>query len=117
MGKALEIPAAGEFQAHAAQAAQFLKVLANETRLLVLCHLLSGERSVGALVEEVGLSQSALSQHLARLRDDGLVTFRRESQTIFYRVSDPRAERMLAILKDIFCPAMGRARRSRHEHA
>lgn len=111
MSKALEAPALAEFEAHAAEAAQFLKLLANEYRLLVLCHLLAGERSVGALVEEVGLSQSALSQHLARLRQDGLVTFRRESQTLFYRVSDPRAERVLALLKDIFCPTLGQARR------
>lgn len=117
MGKTVEIPTVAEFEAHAAEAAQFLKLLANEHRLLVLCHLLAGERSVGALVEEVGLSQSALSQHLARLRDDGLVTFRRQSQTLFYRVSDARAERVLAILKDIFCPTMGRSRRSRREQA
>lgn len=115
MGKTLAIPALAEFEAHAAEAAQFLKLLANEHRLLVLCHLLAGERSVGALVEEVGLSQSALSQHLAKLREDGLVTFRRESQTLFYRVSDARAERVLAIVKDIFCPTMGHSRRSRRE--
>jgi len=97
-----------EFEANAAQAAQFLKVLANEHRLLVLCHLLTaGEASVSTLVEEVGLSQSALSQHLAKLREDGLVTFRRESQTLFYRVCDERAQRVLAVLKDIFCPMLG----------
>lgn len=97
-----------EFQAHAEEAAGFLKALANEHRLLVLCYLLTyGEMPVNALVAEVGLSQSALSQHLARLRDDGLVTYRRESQTLFYRVCDERAERLLAVLKDIFCPTLG----------
>ena len=97
-----------DFQAHAAEAAQFLRVLANEHRLLVLCHLLvSGEMTVTQLVERVGLSQSALSQHLARLREDGLVTFRRQSQTLHYRVCDDRAARLLAVLKDIFCPALG----------
>lgn len=97
-----------KFEAQAASAAQLLKVLANEHRLLVLCHLLAaGETSVSALVEKIGLSQSALSQHLGRLRADGLVTFRREAQTLFYRVSDERAERILAVLKDIFCPTLG----------
>ena len=104
----LDTLATSEFEAHAAEAAQFLKLLANEHRLLVLCHLLSsGDTSVTALVEAVGLSQSALSQHLAKLREDGLVSFRRESQTLFYRVSDARAERVLVVLKDIFCPTLG----------
>ena len=97
-----------DFQDHAAEAARFLRALANEHRLLVLCHLLAfGEMHVNALVERVGLSQSALSQHLARLREDGLVTYRRESQTLYYRICDARAERVLAVLKDIFCPALG----------
>lgn len=107
MRSTLKVPLPAEFELHAAQAAQFLKLLANEHRLLVLCHLLaSGESSVNALVEQGGLSQSALSQHLAKLREDGLVTFRRESQTLFYRVSDPRAARVLAVLRDLFCPTM-----------
>lgn len=97
-----------DFQAHAAEAAQFLRVLANEHRLLVLCHLLVfGEMTVSELGERITLSQSALSQHLARLREDGLVTFRRESQTLHYRVCDDRAARLLAVLKDIFCPTLG----------
>ena len=58
---------------------------------------------VGDLVKAVGLSQSALSQHLARLRADGLVTFRRKSQTLYYRISDPRAARVLKTLKTIYC--------------
>lgn len=108
MSGSVDTLAASDFEAHAAEAAQFLKLLANEHRLLVLCHLLTGgETSVSSLVDEVGLSQSALSQHLAKLREDGLVTFRRESQTLFYRVSDTRAERVLVVLKDIFCPPMG----------
>lgn len=98
-----------DFQAHAAEAARFLRVLANEHRLLVLCHLLVfGEMTVTDLAERLDLSQSALSQHLARLREDGLVTFRREAQTLHYRVCDARAERVLAVLKDIFCPDLGR---------
>jgi DNA-binding transcriptional ArsR family regulator len=93
----------------AGEASALMKALSNEHRLLILCHLISeGELAVGALVERIGLSQSALSQHLARLREQGLVSFRRESQTLFYRVSDPRAGQVLMLLRDIFCPELGR---------
>jgi DNA-binding transcriptional ArsR family regulator len=89
----------------ASEAAGLLKLLANEHRLLILCRLaVDGETSVGALGEAVGLGQSALSQHLARLREDGLVATRRDAQTIFYRIADARAARLLAVLKDIYCP-------------
>lgn len=90
----------------AGDAAQLLKALSNEHRLLILCHLVSEtELPVGTLVERIGLSQSALSQHLARLRAEGLVDFRRESQTLFYRVADPRAAQVLELLREIFCAA------------
>lgn len=96
--------------ARSAEAAALLRALSNEHRLLILCHLIAeDELSVGALVERIALSQSALSQHLAKLRDEGLVTFRRDSQTLFYRVADPRAGRMLELLKDIFCPDLKQA--------
>jgi len=86
-------------------AARLLRLLANEKRLLILCLLVArGEMDVTSLAGEVQLSQSALSQHLAKLREDGLVAFRRESQSIYYRLEDPRAARVLATLKDIFCP-------------
>ncbi|MEO8668139.1 MAG: metalloregulator ArsR/SmtB family transcription factor [Bauldia sp.] len=92
-------------EANAGEAAQFLKLLANEQRLLILCHLVArGETTVNALADAVGLSQSAVSQHLARLRDDGLVAFRREAQTLHYRVTDGRAVRVLKTLKAVFCP-------------
>ena len=88
----------------AGEAAQLLKMLANEKRLLILCFLaVRGEMTVGELVGVVKLSQSALSQHLARLREDGLVTFRRDSQTLHYRVIDQKALRVLGVLKDIYC--------------
>ena len=93
-----------ELTQQAAAAARMLKLLGNEHRLLFLCFLLArGEMKVGELVDAVGLSQSAMSQHLAMLRTDGLVAFRRESQTLHYRVSDPRAARILELLKDIYC--------------
>jgi DNA-binding transcriptional ArsR family regulator len=92
----------------AASAARMLKLLGNEYRLLILCFLAAkGEMKVGELVDAVGLSQSALSQHLALLREDALVTFRRESQTLYYSVSDPRAARILKLLKDIYCGDLG----------
>lgn len=95
------------FAERAAEAASLLRAVANEQRLLILCHLLTeGEMSVSGLVAHVGLSQSALSQHLARLREDGIVTFRREAQTLFYRVTDEKASRLLALLRDLYCPEM-----------
>lgn len=94
----------------AGEAAALIKTLANEHRLLVLCHLVSaGEMTPGALAGAVGLSQSALSQHLAKLREEGLIDFRREAQSLFYRLSDPRAAQVLAVLRDIFCPELAAA--------
>ncbi len=88
----------------AGEAAQLLKLLGNEKRLLVLCFLAArGEMTVGELVAVAKLSQSALSQHLARLRADGLVTFRRSSQTLHYSVADRRTVRVLKVLKEIYC--------------
>ncbi len=89
----------------AGDVAQLLKLLANESRLQILCQLaISREVSVNDLAHEVGLSQSALSQHLAKMRDENLLATRREAQTVFYRISDPNAARVLALLKDIYCP-------------
>ena len=89
----------------AVEAAEFLKLLANPQRLLILCRLVAErEMSVGQLEQAVELSQSALSQHLAKLRDDGLVATRREAQTIHYRIADKNVQRVLALLKDMYCP-------------
>ena len=88
----------------AGHAAQLLKLLGNEKRLLVLCFLAArGEMTVGEIVGVVKLSPSALSQHLARLRADGLVAFRRTSQTLNYRVADKKALRLIQVLKEIYC--------------
>jgi ArsR family transcriptional regulator, virulence genes transcriptional regulator len=88
----------------AAEVAAVLRMLANEKRLLILCHLAKrGEISVTPLAELVGLSQSALSQHLARLREDGLVATRRESQILYYRIEEPRVGRLLESLYEIYC--------------
>ena len=89
----------------AEEAAEFLKALANPHRLLILCRLvMEREASVGHLVDAVGLGQSALSQHLAKMRDEGIVTTRRDAQTVYYRIADKNAARVLSLLKDIYCP-------------
>ena len=92
------------FEEKATEAAQMLKALSNEKRLMILCKLLEhGEMSVNALIGHVGLSQSALSQHLARMREEKIVDTRRDAQQIFYRVADPRVREILATLKNAFC--------------
>jgi DNA-binding transcriptional ArsR family regulator len=93
-----------KLEQRAAEAALHLKLLANENRLLILCRLVTDrEMAVGDIAEAVGLSQSALSQHLARMREEGLVATRREGQMVFYRIADPHTRRLLAVLKDIYC--------------
>lgn len=93
-----------QFTARAGEVADILKALANRSRLMVLCQLVEhGEMRVGDLAEAVGLSQSALSQHLGKMRDEGLVTFRRDGQTLFYRIADARCEALLATLHTLYC--------------
>ncbi|WP_235430337.1 metalloregulator ArsR/SmtB family transcription factor [Xanthomonas sp. MUS 060] len=91
--------------AHASEAAHLLKALGNEKRLLLLCLLLDREQSVGELNTRVQLSQSALSQHLALLREDGLVQTRRDGQTIYYSLVPGPARRILEVLHGIYCGA------------
>ena len=95
-----------DIEAHAREAAELLRLLAHDRRLLLLCHLLQeGEVTVGALAERTGLSQPAMSQHLQRLRDDGLVATRRAGTTIHYRIADPRLAKLLGALHGVFCPS------------
>ncbi len=92
------------FEAKAGQVADTLKAIGNARRLMLLCKLVEhGEMTVGDLARDVGLSQSACSQHLARMRDEGLVTYRRESQTLWYNIADPRVETLLATLYQLYC--------------
>ena len=92
------------FVTNAGEVSTLLKAMANTRRLMVLCKLVEhGEMTVGDLAREVALSQSALSQHLAKMRDENLVTFRRESQTLWYRIADPRTETLLATLYQLYC--------------
>ena len=92
-----------KLQSNARQASILLKAMSNEHRLLILCRLIEGEKSVGELVRLVGLSQSALSQHLARLRRDSLVRTRRDAQTIYYTVASREARALLDQLHELFC--------------
>lgn len=92
-----------EMQQSAAAAANFLRSLSHEGRLLILCQLVEGERSVGALADGAGLRQPAVSQQLALLRREGLVAARREGQTVYYSLADPRVARTLALLYAMFC--------------
>lgn len=89
----------------AGKASALLRALGNENRLLVLCLLIGhGELSVGQLLDKLDLSGSALSQHLARMREEGLVAYRREAQTLYYRIADPAVEVLVATLQSIYCP-------------
>lgn len=100
----LPAPQLVDLEARAAEAAQILRLLANDRRLTLLCHLVNeGEVTVGRLTEILGLAQSAVSQHLAKLREDGLVATRREGTMIHYRIDDPRVARILATLHEVFC--------------
>lgn len=95
-----------EMAENAQDAEQFLKQLANRNRLMVLCVLVDGEYSVSELNQQVPISQSALSQHLAKLREAGFVSTRRESQTIFYQLADPRVKTVIRQLYGMFCSPM-----------
>ena len=86
-----------------AEAAAFLKALSHEGRLMILCHLVGGEKSVTEMEALLGARQAAVSQQLARLRDDGLVRARREGKAIHYDISDPKVLRLISLVCEIFC--------------
>lgn len=90
-------------QRSAAQAEGLLKQLANASRLMVLCHLVAGEKTVGQLAEVVGLSHSALSQHLSKLKDAGLVTSDKRGLMVYYRICSIEAQALLSVLHLIYC--------------
>lgn len=100
-----------ELALNSGEAADLLKALANQHRLMILCELHNGERSVSALEAVVPLSQSALSQHLAKLREGGFVATRREAQTIYYSLSDRRVARLIGVLHELYCSPAGAKRR------
>ncbi|MGI9281671.1 MAG: ArsR/SmtB family transcription factor [Endozoicomonas sp.] len=90
-------------QSNASEAARLLKVLANPNRLMIVCMLLETELSVGQLNQKLPLSQSALSQHLAVLREEGLVATRKEAQVVYYRLAKPEVRKILAVLYEFYC--------------
>ncbi len=97
-----------ELQHQAGDAAAFLKQLANEKRLLILCRLALGEATVSELCEMADLSQSAMSQHLAKMRNEGLVTGRKAGLLVYYSIADERCHGILKHLKEDFCTAADR---------
>ncbi len=92
-----------DMETNASHAAAFLKTMAHEGRLMILCHLGSGEKSVGELEKLLGIRQAAVSQMLARLRDEALVKTRRDGKTIYYSLSDANTERLISLLYEMFC--------------
>jgi DNA-binding transcriptional ArsR family regulator len=105
--KSASTPLGATMQAQAEQAADLLKALSNPQRLRVMCLLIDGERTVGEINAEIELSQSALSQHLAVLREGGWVQTRRESQNVYYSVAEGPVHRLIETLHDIYCPVEG----------
>jgi len=102
-GTTLDAAAMARMMQSAREATEFLKALSHEGRLMILCHLAHGERSVTELERLLAQRQAAVSQQLARLRLEGLVEARREGKAIYYRIKDPRARRMLELLYEMFC--------------
>lgn len=92
-----------DLKRNAERASELLKAMSNEKRLMILCYLAQGEKAVGEMEQLIGLSQSALSQHLARLRRDGLVQTRRSSQTIYYSLAGGEASAVMKTLHSIYC--------------
>ncbi|WP_246519900.1 ArsR/SmtB family transcription factor [Ancylobacter lacus] len=97
------MPGRAALAARAGEAADFLKGLANPHRLLILCELAGGERSVGALIEATGIAQTSMSQHLAKLKEEGIVDFRRDHRTLHYSIRHPATLEVMAVLYARFC--------------
>lgn len=93
----------GELTERAIEASAFLKALAHEGRLMMLCHMTSGEKSVTELESLLSSRQAAVSQQLARLRAEGLVATRRDGKVIYYSLEDPKVARMIELVYDMFC--------------
>lgn len=92
-----------EMQARAKEVAELLKVLANENRLLILCELIKEPQSVSTLLEKLTITQSGLSQHLALLRANGILDYRKKAQTIIYSIKDEKIYKLMQVLKETYC--------------
>jgi len=98
------MPKPEDMKAQAGDAAGFLKNLANPNRLMILCLLSQGELCVSNIQSHLDISQTALSQHLARLREEGIVTYRRDHRTLYYSILNPHVAEIVGVLYDIYCP-------------
>ena len=98
---------AREMASAAQKASELMKTLGHKDRLMVLCHLTSGEKSVGELAKLLDIPQSPLSQHLARMRKESLVTTRREAQTIYYSIASEAAARIVGLMHELYCSGAG----------
>ena len=107
MADASVIAPPSEMSENAKSAASYLKTLAHEGRLMILCHLGTGERSVGELEELLGMRQAAVSQMLARLREEDLVQTRRDGKTIYYSLANDDTTRLIGLLYEMFCSKGG----------
>ena len=103
----LPAEASDSMQANAARAAAYLKTLAHEGRLMILCHLSDGEKSVGELESLLQIRQAAVSQMLARLRDEQLVSTRRDGKTVYYSLADHNTQRVIGLMYELFCQPKG----------
>ncbi len=110
MTKKAELEAMEEMAVHARAATDLLKALAHENRLMILCQLLSGEKSVRELEELCNMRQAGVSQHLARLRYDGLVDYRKDGTTMYYSVVSEEAGRVIDILYELYCKDITKGR-------
>ncbi len=97
------LPPLDEMRARVGEASEFLKKLSNPQRLLLVCSLVGGERSVRDLEETLGIRQPGLSQQLAELREAGLIAGRKEGKTVHYRLADPRVVRLITTMHELFC--------------
>lgn len=102
----IDVNRLSEMHVHAHAAANLLRALANEHRLMILCTLIGNEFSVGELNARIPLSQSALSQHLASLREACLVKTRKEAQTVYYQLMGSEATQVIAVLQSLYCPEL-----------
>jgi len=94
-----------EFEKNIVEAEEFVKGLASRHRLLILCQLANGEKSVGELIEATGIAATSMSQHLGRLKRADIISYRREHRTLYYSISDPVTMQIMAILYEEFCSA------------
>ena len=92
-----------DMRGSAAGAAEFLRSFANETRLMIVCQLVDGEKNVGELSEALGARQSTVSQQLALLRREGIVAARKEAQAVYYSLADENAQKLVGLLYEMFC--------------